>query len=143
MAQFLDELTGDFVVHTRSNTDIANLVGSSTAARIHPNMLRQGTTMPAITYVQTAGHAQKSHSGRTGCKHLILNVYAWSESQPEANQLAALLEALWLDTEGEIGAGTKIHVCNGGIEDSGSLEAKDSSDVKKFWVRLVLRMLIA
>lgn len=142
MADFLDELTGDFVIHLRSLVGVANLVGADTAARIFPDMARQGAALPHIVYTQATGNALKSHAGRTGCRELTLHVYCHAATQPGARELANLVEPYWLDTEGLIGNGTKIHVCNGSIVDSGVEPAANSSDVKKFWVRLVLRMLI-
>jgi hypothetical protein len=142
MADFLDELDGDFVKHTRVNSGIAAIVGSGVNARVFPMMARQGAAMPYIAYTQAAGNTHKSHAGRTGCKEITLHVYCFAAKQPEARALANLLEPYWLDTEGDVGSGTKIHVCNGGIVDDGVEPAQDSSDKKKFWVRLVLRLLI-
>jgi hypothetical protein len=140
---FLDELTGDFVVHLRTPSSISTLVGAGTAARIYPEMARQGAALPHIVYTQAAGEALKTHSGRSGCKEVTLHVYCYSETQPQSRALAELVEAYMLDTSGPVASGqTKIQVCNGGIVDSGVEPAINSSDRKKFWVRLVLRMLI-
>jgi hypothetical protein len=142
MADFLDELNGDFVKHTRASSGIAALVGSGTNARVFPLMARQGAALPFVAYTQAAGTTLKTHSGRSGCKEMTLHVYCFAATQPGARALANLLEPYWLDTEGPVGSGTKIHVCNGGIVDDGVEPAQDSSDKKKFWVRLVLRLLI-
>lgn len=142
MADFLDELDGDFVKHTRANSQIAAKVGSGNNARIFPAMARQGAPLPHIAYVQADGATLKTHSGRTGCKEMTLHVYCFAATQPESRAIANLLEPYWLDTTGPVGSGTKIHVCNGGIVDDGVEPAQNSSDQKKFWVRLVLRLLI-
>jgi len=142
MADFLDELDGDFVKHTRASSAIAAIVGNGTNARIFPMMARQGAALPYVAYGQADGETLKTHSGRSGCKTMTLHVYCMAATQPAARALANLMEPYWLDTMGAVGSGTKIHVCNGGIVDDGVEPAQDSSDKKKFWVRLVFRMLI-
>lgn len=144
MPNFLDELDGDFVKHVRSNASVAGLIGGdSTGARIYPEMARQGAALPHITYTRAAGHSLKTHSGRgDGCETMVLHVYCWAETNSAANDLAVLVRNHLLDTEGMVGDGTIIHVCNGGIVDSGVVPSMSSSDKKKFWTRLVLRMLV-
>ncbi len=138
MAQFLDEVNGDFVLHTKSSTAIETIVGG----RIYPEAAPQGIKEPHLIYTQASGHAIKSHQGRSGVSDPVLHVYCIASSQPQANQLASLVEAHWLDTEGPVGNGTYVQVCNGGQYDRGQWFAIDSSDLKQFYVRLVLRMLV-
>lgn len=148
MANFLDELDGDFVKWLRANTAIATLVGSGTNARIYPGMARHGVAKPHVIYTQASGEALKTHQGRgDGCREMVLHVYSIADSFNQANQLAMAIEALMnplVDTGVDriVGDGTKIIVCNGGIVDDGVEPAINSSDTKKFWVRLVLRMVI-
>lgn len=138
MAQFLDEVDGDFVVHTKSNADILALVGS----RIFPEAAPQDTAETHIIYTQADGNRPKTHSGISSHTNLTLHVYAISMTQPGANALAALIENHWLATEGIVGAGTLVQVCNGGIYERGAWYAKDSSDEKQFFCRLVLKMFL-
>ena len=147
MADFLDELNGDFVKHVRANSNIAALIGGNgTNARIFAEMARQGAPLPYIVYTQSAGSVHKSHAGRTGDKEWTLHIYCYGATQPAARALANLLEPYLNDiannAEVAIGSGTKIKVCNGEIVDSGVEAAMNSSDVKRFWVRLVMRFLI-
>lgn len=140
MAEFLDEVTGDFVLHTKASSGIYAIV----KARIFPDAPPQSPTYPYLIYTEVSGHRIKTHAGVSsgGARHLTLHVYCVAESQPTANQLARLVEERWLATEGTIGNGTLVQVCNGGIYESGQWFAKDSSDVKAFFSRVVLRMLI-
>lgn len=147
MADFLDEVNGDFVKHVRANSSIAALIGGSgTDARIFPEMARQGAPLPYIVYTQSAGSVHKSHAGRTGDKEWTLHIYCYGATQPAARALANLLEPYLNDiannAEVTIGSGTKIKVCNGEIVDSGVESSMSSSDIKRFWVRLVMRFLI-
>ena len=146
MADFLDEVDGDFVKHVRANSAIAALVGSGTSARIFPEMARQGAALPHIVYTQASGSVHKSHAGRTGDKDWTLHIYCFGANQPSSRALANLLEPYLNDiansSDTVIGSGTKIMVCNAEIVDSGVEAAANSSDVKKFWVRLVARFLI-
>jgi Protein of unknown function (DUF3168) len=143
VANFLDELDGDFVKHLRVNSQIAALVGSGTNARIFRQMANQKSPRPYITYTQSDGEIVKTHQGRgDGCKNLVVHVYCWSDNVNQANDLAEIVEPYLLDSEGPVGDGTKIIVCNGGIVDDGVESAVDSSDQKRYWVRLVLRMVI-
>jgi hypothetical protein len=59
-----------------------------------------------------------------------------------ANLLEPYLNDIANSADVIVGSGTKIMVCNAEIVDSGVEPAANSSDVKKFWVRLVARFLI-
>lgn len=141
---FLNELDGDFVNHLRADSAVAALIGgNSTEARIYPEMARQGASLPYITYTQAGGNFEKNLTGLDGCHNITLHVYCYSESQPSARALGTAVCLRMLPTQAVIGDGTKLHVCNGGIVDSGVDYDRASGDRKKFWTRLVLRMVIS
>lgn len=152
---FLDELTGDFVVHLRTAPSflagletipaIASMIGSGENARIFAEQSRLGAAMPQIVYTMVSGHSSKDLAGVDGCQDLTLHVYAYSDAQVESLRLARAIHkrtiahasnSIW-------GTGTGVHVCNGGIVDSGRDPAGDQSDRKHYWQRLVLRMVIS
>lgn len=139
---FLNELTGDFVKFLREDTVVKSLVGEGTAARIYPEMARQGQPPPYIVYTQAGGSSEKNATQLDGCIDLVVHVYAYGDSQPVSRQLAAAVADRMLPTQAIIGDGTKLHVCNGGVADSGVDASRDGSDRKRFWTRLVFRMVI-
>lgn len=156
---FLDELVGDFVRHLRTSPQvtidgvvvpsIASMVGTDENARIFPEAARFGAAMPQIVYTQAAGHTPKILSGPDGCEELTLHVYAYAVEQPKSRLLArAILQrcvaadnTIWGAGSGS--TGTAVHVCNGGIVDTGVNEARDQSDKKSFWTRLILRLVLS
>jgi hypothetical protein len=140
---FLNELTGDFVIYLREATTISSLVGTGTDARIFPEMARQGAAAPYITYTQAGGSSEKHLAGLDGCQDLIMHVYAYGDSPNVSHELAHAIHDRMLPTQAAVGGGTKLHVCNGGIIDTGVEAAKEGSDRKRFWTRLVLRMVIS
>jgi len=151
---FLDELTGDFVRHLRTAPQvivggltipaIADMVGIADDARVFPEAARFGVDMPQIVYTQVSGHSPKDHDGRDGCEDLTLHVYAYAVQQPRSRLLArAILERCVNDHGLRWGLDTFLHVCNGGVIDSGVHHANDQSDIKSFWSRLVLRLVIS
>ena len=141
---FLDELTGDFVKFLRADATIAGLIGgNSTNARIFPEAARQGAQLPHLVYTQSAGNSEKILAGVEGCDDLTVHVYCYAETQPGSRTLAAAVRDRLLNhSSGPVGDGTILHIANGGIADSGYDADKASGDRKKFWTRLVLRMVV-
>ena len=139
MPQFLDEVSGDFVLHTKGDTAIAAIVGG----KIYPEAAPQGALAPYLIYTQADGHRIISHSGAGAAGTVAIHVYCISQSQPQANALAKLVEDRWLNTvDQRLTGNTLVQVCNGSIHDGGQWFAADSSDVKMFYRRIVLRMLL-
>ncbi len=150
---FLDELTGDFVIYLREAPSvtvsgatipaIASMVGSEENARIFPEQARFGVALPQIVYTQVSGSSPKILSGPDGCDDLGLHVYAYADSPNQSRLLATAIRERCLNGDNQVwGDDTAVHVCNGGIIDSGVEPARDASDIKKFWTRLLLRMVI-
>jgi hypothetical protein len=151
---FLDELTGDLVRHLRTAPQvtvdsviipsIASLVGGDQNARIFPEQARLGAGMPQIVYTQAAGHASKTLAGPDGCEELTLHVYAYADLQPRSRLLARAILERCVEADNAVwGLTTAVHVCNGGIVDSGVQAAADQSDRKSYWTRLVLKLVIS
>lgn len=143
---FLDELTGDFVKYLRGDATVSAAVGVGEDARIFPEASRQSAERPFIVYTQAGGHSIKHHGGVDETENLTLHIYAYGDSPSVARSLAvAARNRMLVAGNGAntiAGDGTAILVCNGGIVDSGYDHANDSSDRKRFWVRVVLSMLI-
>ena len=150
---FLDELTGDFVIHLRTAPSvtigsvtlpaIADFVGADQEARIFPEQARFGVPCPLIVYTQVSGHSTKVLAGLDGSDDIGLHVYAYSSDPTQARLLATAIRQRCLSNDNAIwGEGTIVSVCNGGIIDSGTESARDNSDVKLFWVRLLLKMVV-
>lgn len=151
---FLDELTGDLVIHLRTAPQvtsggvtipsIASMVGVEQNARIFPEQARQGVALPQIIYTQSGGSSSKILSGLDGCEDITLHIYAYADSPNQSRLLArAIHERCLRGDNSSWGDGTRVHVCNGGILDTGIEPAKDDSDIKKFWTRLLLKMVIS
>lgn len=140
---FLNELTGDFVKFLRADAAVSGMVGVGTAARIYPEAARQGQPAPFIVYTQAGGNSPKNAKELEGCINVTLHVYAYGDEPNVAQALARAIEDRMLPTlNTAVGDGTVLHVCNGGVVDSGYESATDGSDRKRFWNRLVLRMVI-
>jgi hypothetical protein len=151
---FLDELTGDFVIHLRTAPSvtvdgvtvptIASLVGTNQDARIFPEQARQGVPLPQIIYTQAGGASSKTLAGLDGCEDLTLHVYAYADSPNGSRMLARAIHERCLRNDNSVwGEGTIVHVCNGSIIDTGVEPARDQSDQKKFWTRLLLKLVIS
>jgi hypothetical protein len=139
---FLNELDGDFVKYLRADVVVKSLVGEGNEARIYPEAARQGQPAPYIVYTQSGGGSEKNLTELDGCLNLVVHVYAHADSPNVSHQLAHAVNNRMLPTQAIIGDGTKLYVCNGGIVQTGYDAAKDASDRKRFWTRLVFRMVI-
>lgn len=156
---FLDELSGDLVRHLRTSPQVtvdgtivpsvASMVGEDQNARIFPEVARFGAAMPQIVYTQAGGHSPKTLEGPDGCEEITLHIYAYAIEQPRSRLLARAILQRCVDGDNSMwgaavgNAGTAVHVCNGGIIDTGVHEARDQSDKKSFWTRLVLKLVIS
>lgn len=138
MSHFLDEIDGGFVVYTKADEQIEEIVG----ARIYPDVAPQDESRPHLIFTQADGHSLQSHRGQTGERTLALHVYCISRSQPQANALADLVEDRWLSVDNAQTGDQMVQTCHGGQFDGGQWFAKDSSDEHLFYRRMVLRMLI-
>lgn len=144
MAGFLDESTGDLVKHIRAATGVSAQVGVGVNARIFAEQARLGAARPHIVYTQVDGHSPKDLSGLDGCAELTLHLYAYSDTQPNSRLLAnAILYRMAGSDHSRWADSTYVHVCNGGIVDTGVQAAKDQSDKKLYWTRLVMRLVIS
>jgi hypothetical protein len=141
-AGFLDELTGDFVKYLRADTVVKSLIGENAESRIYPEMARQGQPTPFIVYTQSGGSSEKNITELDGCLDLVLHVYAYGDLPSISHRLAHAVADRMLPTQAIIGDGTKLYVCNGGVVDTGVESSLDGSDRKRFWTRLVFRMVI-
>ena len=147
---FLDELDGGLVAFLRSSASIRSHVGGDDAddqdARIFAEAARQGEANPFLVYTQSGGHSIKHHGGVDGDIDMTLQVYAYAVDQRTSRALAILVRDLLLaagnGADTTLSDGTKIKVCNGGVVDSGHDFAKQSSDIKRFWVRGVYNLLL-
>jgi hypothetical protein len=140
---FLNELDGDFVKYLRADPVLGPMIGGTNEnARIFSEAARQGAPMPYLVYTQAAGNWEKHLGGLDGCVNLILHVYCYSTSQPTSRNLAAMVCNRMLPTQAIVADGTKLYVCNGGVVDSGVNYDMASGDEKKFWTRVLLRMVI-
>lgn len=147
---FLNELTGGLVALLREDDTIRTYVGGATVndqnARIFAEAARQGAAMPHLVFTQAGGADVVHHGGHEFCKTVILHIYSYATSPNTARALAYRVHRVMIQTglgsDTLLSDGTKIKVCNGSIVDSGYEDAVDGSNVKKFWVRSVFRMLI-
>lgn len=142
-AGFLNELDGDLVIYLRTAPLISDMVETGQDARIYAEQARQGQPSPYIVYTQAAGHSEKHLAGLDGCENITLHIYAYGSSPNISHALARAIHDRLVPTSAIIGDGTKLHVCNGGIVDTGVVPARDGSDRKEFWTRLVLKMVIS
>lgn len=140
MPNFLDEINGGFVAYTLADAAIAAIVDK----RVYPEVAPLDTSLAHLIYTQASGRRIKSHQGKSsgGAANITLHVYAIGSNQPQANNLAQLVEDRWLSVNWAMAAGVLVQTCNGGQYDSGQWFPKDSSDEHLFYRRLVLGMLI-
>lgn len=140
---FLNEQTGDFVLFLRGAASITSIVGAGSSCKIYSSMARQGQDPPYLVYVMGGGHSEKDGGGVEGCDDINLHVYAYGATDAQSQALAVAVRDRMLPTQAIVGDGTKLLVCNGGIVNKGVDTPKDGSDRKRYWTRLVLRMVVS
>jgi hypothetical protein len=151
---FLTELSGDLVIHLRTAPAytiggftipaMSVMIGSGTDARIFAEQAKLGSQMPQIVFTQSSGHTPKILSGPDGCQDIGLHIYAYAAAQPTSRHLAwSILQRCIGSVNAQWGDGTIVHVCNGGLVDTGTHSAGDQSNLKAYWTRLVFNLVIS
>jgi len=74
----------------RGDAAIGALIGVSAAARIHPHIAPQGTTVPFLTYYKVSGDSTPVHSlsnRRANLEWSRLTIEAWSQTYAQAKDI--------------------------------------------------------
>lgn len=138
---FFDERTGGLVTLWKNTAGITALVGTGTAARIYPDQAKQGVDTPFLVYTRGPGGQVHRHlGGHAGPRLSIVHVYCWGDTRAAADGLA---EAVKVGTQGYRGTtgGTVVNYAFvDDAPDDGHDPPIDGSDTKRYWTRLVLRI---
>lgn len=135
MADFCDE----FVTQLKTKATITALVGSGTSARIYPDDLKQGATLPALTYGEIGGDFERHLKGPIGLRKAMVEVYAYGSTRSAANELAEVVRIALTGTDQRTTYGS-THVAEVTVSFArvtGIDEPADSSDSKRYWTRYV------
>lgn len=138
-----DENTGGLVTYWRTISAITSLVGTSGNARIWPGAAREGKPAPYIVYVRApGGDVFRYLSGTSGTRATVVHIYCWADTPSGADALLELVkQSMQSGFARATWAGTYINaVYILDAPDDGYDKPLDSSDDKKHWVRLVLRI---
>ena len=134
MADIYDE----FVTYLKTQSGVTDLVGTGTAARIYPDVPRQGATLPFLVLAETVGGQSWETIGGdpSGMAEAVFQVWAFDNDRGDANDLA---EAVRLagPLQGYRGAmgSTKVRVTSPEGRFAGADLPKDSSDRKRYYCR--------
>lgn len=138
---FFDEQSGGLVTHWKSVSAITSLVGSGSNARIYPEQARQGAALPYVLYTRAFGGTVHRHlGGYNGSRQSIVHVYCYASTRSGADALA---ESVKIGSQNMRGTYTGITVLACFIDeppDDGHDSPLDGSDTKRYWTRLVLRI---
>ena len=131
MADFADE----FKTHLKTISDVTTLVGTGTSARIYPDMLRQGCTLPAIIYYETGGESWEYLGGIGGLRHTVMHVVAYGATRAAANELADTIrtKALNANFKGDMGTTHVSGINASEARSTGVDRSDDKSDTKRYW----------
>ena len=143
MAGLFDERTGGLVTYWKTVSAITDLVGATTSARIWPDQAKQGQATPFIVYTRGPGGVVFRHlGGPTGARTSVLHVYCWGDTRSAADGLAeAVKDSMESGFARNTWAGTYVNACFvDDATDDGHDPPIDGSDDKKYWSRLVLRI---
>lgn len=146
MAGLCDEQSGVLVTYWKSVAAITALVGATSSARMYPDQAKQGAAMPYLVYTRSFGGQVYRHlAGTTGARQSIVHVYCYGATRAAADSLAEAVKAAMEDGFARHSwAGVWI---NSSVVDDATDDGVDDptpgSDSKKYWSRLVLRIVHA
>jgi len=100
---------------------VATLAAAATtaASRIHPKVLPQGVTLPAITYQRLSTPRVNSHDGPSGLAFPRFQINTWAETYAAAKTLADEIRAA---LDGTTGVWDSVVVQRCELEDEGDLQ---------------------
>jgi len=135
MADFCDE----FVTHLKTKATVIALVGSGSSARMYPDDLKQGATLPALTYGEIGGDFERHLRGPIGLRKAVVEVYAYGATRAAANELAEAVRVAITGTDqrGNYGSTHVAEVTVSYARVTGIDEPQDASDTKRYWTRYV------
>lgn len=146
MAGLFDEQNGGLVTYWKSVAAITALVGSTTNARIYPDQAKQGAALPHLVYTRASGGNVFRHlAGMSGVRTSVLHVYAYDSSRSGADALAeAVKQSMHSGFARASRSGVWVNACFvDDATDDGVDDVAPGTDVKKYWSRLVLRIVHA
>lgn len=135
MADFYDEM----VTFLKTKATITALVGSGTAARIFPDDLKQGTSLPALTIGEVGGDQERSLTGPVTPVHAIVEVFAYGATRAAANNLSEAVRVAisGSDQRQNWGSTHVAEVTVSNYRETGIDEPQDGSDSKRYWTRMI------
>ena len=135
-----DARGGDLITYWKTVSDITNLVGAGSAARMYADNAKQGAAEPFIEFVRVGGEAESHLAGVSGTRHTILHVYCYGATNTASDALAEAVRTNTANYRGTMG-GTYINwvECTDAT-DSGFTKQEDGSDAQRYWTRVILRI---
>lgn len=102
--------------------------GTSAGARIYPNTLPQGVTLPAMRYFQVSDPPEHTQSGRSKLRHPRWQLDCYADTYLAARTLAGQVIAVIDGYKGAMGSST----CQAGFQE----DVRDNHDpeLKRHWV---------
>ena len=133
MADFVDSLESWF----RSRPRITDLVGANNAARIYPDVPKQGMPLPFLVYDESGGESIEHLTNGAGLVRGMVNVWAFGETRRKANELAEIVKEELRPYKGAMFGSLVAEVSCAQHRDSGVDLPQDNSDTKRYWTRRV------
>lgn len=138
-----DERTGGLVTYWKSVSAITALIGSGDSCRAWPDGAKQGQPAPFVVYTRAAGGEVFRHlTGTSGRRSVVCHVYCWGDTRTAADALCeAVKTAMESGFARNTWAGIYVNACFVDEPfDGGHDQPIDGSDAKRYWSRLVLRI---
>lgn len=133
MADFVDS----FETWLRSRPRITDLVGENAAARIYPDVPKQGIQLPFVVYDETGGESDEHLTGGSGIVRAMLNVWTFGDTRRKANELAEIIKEDLRPFRGMM-FGTNVNEVSCSSHRSSGVDLpQDGSDAKRYWTRRV------
>lgn len=136
---FFDETSGGLITQWKTASAITDLVGTGNAAKIWPQVARQGAVPPYVTFTRADGRPIIDLGGPVGARLTVLHVYCWGITATQADTLADAVKDATEDLRGTY-SGTIVHRVEAESIDDGYEQREPAAGYLNFWVRLVVRL---
>lgn len=125
-------VTSDFITYLKAQSAITALVGTGTAARIYPDIVKQGASRPCVIVKKASTREEMGLLGGLGLFQTVFEVMAIGASRDAADALDDTIVAI---ESGNVtmGSTSVTEIAIDGDRQSGADYAVDGSDQHDYW----------
>jgi hypothetical protein len=128
----------DLLTYLKTQSSVTSIVGSSTLARIYPDAVKQGASLPCVVYRKIGGGPTTGICGRLGISKDMFEVISIAATRAAADALDAAIYAVLQGGNKTMGSTAVTEVYVGESDRSCGVDGtQEGSDQYDYWARTI------